>query len=119
MIAGRKPVAFLAVAPAIREHEVVAQVQQIPSPRDEVIDVGCRWRKRCAIVEASAPLGIDQNGAYDGQRLSLATEIVSILASRGFHGEVDGATPANGTLSRTEEITDGSQKTARPELPTS
>jgi hypothetical protein len=54
VIAGRKPVAFLAVALAIREHEVVAQVYRIPSPRDEVIDVGCRWRKWCVTVAMSA-----------------------------------------------------------------
>ena len=66
MIAGRKPVAFLAVTPAIREHEVVAQVYRIPSPGDEVIDVGGRWRKRCVTVEALAPLDIEQDGAYDG-----------------------------------------------------
>ena len=66
MIAGRKPVAFLVVALAIREHEVVAQVYRIPSPGDEVIDVGGRWRKRCVTVEALAPLDIEQDGAYDG-----------------------------------------------------
>ena len=32
------------------------------------------------------------------------SEIISILESRGFRGEVAGATSANGTLSRTEEI---------------
>ena len=32
------------------------------------------------------------------------SEIVSILESRGFRGEVEGATSANGTHSRTEEI---------------
>jgi hypothetical protein len=74
MIAGRKPVAFLAVTPAIREHEVVAQVYWVSSPGDEVIDVGCRWRKGCVTVEAPAPLDIEQNGAYDGQSRSLATE---------------------------------------------
>jgi hypothetical protein len=41
----RKPVAFLAAAPTIREYEIVARVYRIPSPRDEVIDVGSRWRK--------------------------------------------------------------------------
>jgi hypothetical protein len=74
MIAGRKPVAFLAVALAIRKYEVVAQVHRITSPGDEVIDVGCRWRKRRPTVEASAPLDIEQHGAYDGQSRSLATE---------------------------------------------
>ena len=74
MIAGRKPVAFLAVALAIREHEVVAQVHRIPGPRDEVIDVGGRWRKRCVTVKAPAPLDIEQDGAYDGQSRSLTTE---------------------------------------------
>ena len=54
MIAGRESVAFLAVAPAIRKHEVVVQIHRITSPRDEVIDVGRRWHKRCATVEASA-----------------------------------------------------------------
>jgi len=68
------PVAFLAVASAIREHEVVAQVHRIPSPRDEVIDVGCLWRNRCVTVEAPAPLDIEQDGAYDSQGRSLATE---------------------------------------------
>ena len=37
MIARWKPVAFLAATPAISEHEVVAQVHRISSPRDEVI----------------------------------------------------------------------------------
>jgi len=51
----------------------VAQVYWIPSPGDEVIDVGCRWRKRCMTVEALAPLDIEQDGAHDGQSRSLAT----------------------------------------------
>jgi hypothetical protein len=34
------------------------------------------------------------------------SEIVSILESRGFRGEVEGATSANGALSRTEQITE-------------
>jgi len=59
MIAGRKSGAFLAVASAIREHEVVAQVYRISSPCDEVIDVGCRWRKWCVTVKAPAPLDIE------------------------------------------------------------
>jgi hypothetical protein len=37
MIADRKPVAFLAVASAIREHEVAAQVHRIPSPGDLLV----------------------------------------------------------------------------------
>jgi hypothetical protein len=51
MIAGRKPVSFLAVAPAISEHEIVAQVHRISSPGDEVIDARCRWRKWCVTVK--------------------------------------------------------------------
>jgi hypothetical protein len=39
-----------------------------------VIDVDSGWRKRCVTVEASAPLDIEQDGAYDGQSRSLATE---------------------------------------------
>jgi hypothetical protein len=58
MIAGRKPVAFLAVAPVMRKHEVVALVHWIPSPRDEVIDVGGRWRmpnKKPEAMKISVP----------------------------------------------------------------
>jgi hypothetical protein len=60
MIAGRKPIAFRAVALAIREHEVVAQVYRIPSPCDEVIDVGRRWRKPCVTVKAQQFLDTSQ-----------------------------------------------------------
>jgi hypothetical protein len=52
----------------------VAQVHRVLSPRDEVIEVGCCWRKRCVTVKAPAPLDIEQDGAYDGQGRSLATE---------------------------------------------
>jgi hypothetical protein len=46
----------------IAEHEVVPQIHGIPSPGDEVIDVGCRWRERCVTVKAPAPLNIEQDG---------------------------------------------------------
>ena len=74
VIAGRKPIAFLAIACTIGEYEVVAQGHRIPSPSDEVINVGGRWRKRCLTVEAPTQLDIEQDGAYDGQSRSLTTE---------------------------------------------
>jgi hypothetical protein len=61
--------------------ECVQRLNRILQQTGAVVIVSSSWRKTHAL-----------------------SEIVSILESRGFSGEVDGATSANGTLSRTEEI---------------
>ena len=37
-----KAVPFSVIAPAVSEDEIVAEIHQIPSPRDEVINIGLR-----------------------------------------------------------------------------
>ena len=67
------------------EHSIdpdcVQRLNRILQQTGAVVIVSSSWRKKHAL-----------------------SEIVSVLESRGFRGEVDGATSANGTLSRTEEI---------------
>jgi Swiss Army Knife RNA repair-like protein len=63
--------------------DCVQRLNRILQQTGAVVIVSSSWRKKHAL-----------------------SEIVSILESRGFRGEVDGATSANGTLSRTEEITE-------------
>src|ERR1700734_1402680 len=66
------------------EHSIdpdcVQRLNRILQQTGAVVIVSSSWRKKHAL-----------------------SEIVSILESRGFRGEVKGATSANGTLSRTEE----------------
>ena len=61
--------------------DCVQRLNRILQQTGAVVIVSSSWRKKHAL-----------------------SEIVSILESRGFRGEVAGATSANGTLSRTEEI---------------
>jgi hypothetical protein len=61
----------------------VQRLNRILRQTGAVVIVSSSWRKRHAL-----------------------SEIVSILESRGFLGQIDGTTSAIGTLSRTEEITE-------------
>ena len=80
------------------EHSIdpdcVQRLNRILQQTGAVVIVSSSWRKKHAL-----------------------SEIVSALESRGFRGEVEGATSANGTLSRAEEITEWLAEN-RPELPT-
>src|ERR1035438_5521397 len=61
----------------------VQRLNRILQQTGAVVIVSSSWRKKHAL-----------------------SEIVSILESQGFRGEVAGATSGNGTISRTEEITE-------------
>jgi hypothetical protein len=80
------------------EHSIdpdcVQRLNRILQQTGAVVIVSSSWRKKHAL-----------------------SEIVSILESRGFRGEVDGATSANGTLSRTEPANPRSRLRWSPRLP--
>jgi hypothetical protein len=74
VIVGWEPVALLAIAPAVGQHEVMAQVNRVTRPGDEMVDVRAGRREALVAVEAPAVLDIDQNRTEHGQGGTLTTE---------------------------------------------
>jgi hypothetical protein len=74
MFAGRKSVAFFAVAPPIRQHEVVRQIHRVSGPSDKVIYMRCLPNNPAIAVEAPPVLKIEQNRPDHGQIIPLAAE---------------------------------------------
>ena len=69
----REEVALLRVAAVVREHEVVAEIDGIARPRDEVIDAA-RAAQLLAAIEAPPSLVIAQHGAKAVEAGALAAE---------------------------------------------
>jgi len=61
MFAGREPVALLAVAPAIRQHEVVRQIHRVSGPSHEVIYMRRLPTAPAIAVEAPTALEIEEH----------------------------------------------------------
>ena len=74
MFTGRKPVAFLDVALAIRQHEVVRQIHGVSSPSDKVIYMRCLPNNPAVAVETPTVLKAEQYWPNHGQTVPLAAE---------------------------------------------
>ncbi len=86
MFAGRKSVAFFAVAPPIRQHEVVRQIHRVSGPSDKVIYMRCLPNNPAIAVEAPPVLKIEQNRPVSGHQKSsffrLLPEASNIIAPK-------------------------------------
>jgi hypothetical protein len=68
MIDMRHPIPLLVVAPAVRQDEVMAQINRVFDPRNEVIDMAAVTSNAIAAVEALAVLQVHQHGPHDSER---------------------------------------------------
>lgn len=74
MLAGREPVALLAITLAIRQHEVVRQIHWVSSPSDKVVYMSCVPHDPAIAVEAPTLLKIEQHRSNYGHTVALAAE---------------------------------------------
>src|SRR5438094_3314699 len=74
MLARRQPISFLAIAMAIRQDEVVAQIYRVTRPGNEMIDVDVGGRERTTAIETISVLEIHQDRAHYGKTGSLTAE---------------------------------------------
>ena len=106
-----KPVVFLDIDGVLNSKQWYAHdaaSHEVISPTDRKlwehsIDPDCVRRLNRILQQTGAVVIVSSSW----RKTHALSEIVSILESRGFRGDIDGATSANGTLSGAEEITPG------------
>lgn len=70
----RHPIALLAVAPAICQHEIMPQVNRVLRPRDEMIDMAAITSNPLVAIEAPAVLQIHQHRPDRSQCIPFCAE---------------------------------------------